>query len=89
MDSRINVAVRCRPLNEAESRLGRRSLVVCEDGVQVLDKRFSFETVFDETASQAEVYEQCVQNLVEGVFEGFNATVLACKFGWRRSGACA
>lgn len=78
MDSRINVVVRCRPLNESEQR-GRRALTILEDGVQVADKKFNFELVLDEDTRQVDVYESCVRTLVEGCFEGFNATVLACE----------
>ncbi len=76
MDSKINVVVRCRPLSDNEAR-GRRSLNILDDGVQVADKKFSFELVFDEHSRQAEVYDRCVGSLVEGCFSGFNATVLA------------
>lgn len=41
------------------------------------DKTFSFDYVFDQTACQAEVYTACVKDLVAGVFNGLNATVLA------------
>lgn len=82
MDARINVVVRCRPLNETEQRAGRRSLVVLQDGVQVADKKFAFDTVLGENTKQEEVYECCCRELVDGCFEGFNATVLACKLGF-------
>ncbi|KAG7267889.1 hypothetical protein CRUP_033015 [Coryphaenoides rupestris] len=41
------------------------------------DKAFSYDHVFDMDARQGELYERCTQKLVEGCFEGYNATVLA------------
>ena len=41
------------------------------------DRGFTFDHVFDMNTSQTTVYGACVQGLVEGTFEGFNATVLA------------
>ncbi|XP_012587719.1 PREDICTED: kinesin-like protein KIF21A [Condylura cristata] len=41
------------------------------------DKAFTFDYMFDSTAQQQQVYAQCVERLVEGCFEGFNATVFA------------
>ncbi|VDD91493.1 unnamed protein product [Enterobius vermicularis] len=41
------------------------------------DRRFTFDGVFDQTTSQRTVYEKCVEKLIEGTFDGFNATVLA------------
>jgi kinesin family protein 4/21/27 len=42
------------------------------------DKVFSFDNVFDEAASQEEVFNSTVRSLVEGCLNGYNATVLAC-----------
>lgn len=41
------------------------------------DKAFTFDHVFDIQTHQNAVYEKCVLDLVEGCFDGFNATVLA------------
>lgn len=41
------------------------------------DKAFTYDYVFDTPASQLQVYDTCVEGLVEGCFEGYNATVLA------------
>uniref|UniRef100_A0A914XCY9 Kinesin motor domain-containing protein n=1 Tax=Plectus sambesii TaxID=2011161 RepID=A0A914XCY9_9BILA len=41
------------------------------------DRGFTFDHVFDLPTPQATVYADCVHNLVEGIFDGFNATVLA------------
>lgn len=39
--------------------------------------RFCFDRVFDENASQEDVYEGSARDLVQGVLDGFNATVFA------------
>ncbi|KAM7019135.1 kinesin-like protein KIF27 [Tautogolabrus adspersus] len=75
----VQVAVRVRPLLLKEV-LHRHTM--CVRGVpgssQVMlcaDKLFSFDHAFGPTASQDEVYETCVQPLVEYLLDGHNATV--------------
>lgn len=41
------------------------------------DKAFTYDYVFDVSSTQSEVYQQCVDRLVEGAMKGYNATVLA------------
>ncbi|KAI2659276.1 Kinesin-like protein KIF21B [Labeo rohita] len=41
------------------------------------DKAFTYDFVFDLDAQQHQIYSACVQKLVEGCFEGYNATVFA------------
>uniref|UniRef100_A0A4W3GPU5 Kinesin-like protein KIF21B n=1 Tax=Callorhinchus milii TaxID=7868 RepID=A0A4W3GPU5_CALMI len=41
------------------------------------DKAFTFDFVFDTEARQEEIYNACVYKLVDGCFEGYNATVFA------------
>ncbi|XP_069797877.1 kinesin-like protein KIF21B isoform X3 [Narcine bancroftii] len=41
------------------------------------DKAFTFDFMFDMDARQDEVYKSCIDKLVEGCFEGYNATVFA------------
>uniref|UniRef100_A0A8C2RYT3 Kinesin motor domain-containing protein n=1 Tax=Capra hircus TaxID=9925 RepID=A0A8C2RYT3_CAPHI len=41
------------------------------------DKAFTYDFVFDLDTWQEQVYSTCVSKLVEGCFEGYNATVLA------------
>ncbi|XP_043943210.1 kinesin-like protein KIF21A [Protopterus annectens] len=41
------------------------------------DKAFTFDYVFDTDTQQASVYQSCTEKLIEGCFEGYNATVLA------------
>uniref|UniRef100_A0ABM5GGE1 Kinesin-like protein KIF21A isoform X2 n=1 Tax=Pogona vitticeps TaxID=103695 RepID=A0ABM5GGE1_9SAUR len=41
------------------------------------DKAFTFDYMFDIESRQEEIYTQCIEKLVEGCFEGYNATVFA------------
>ena len=41
------------------------------------DKAFTFDYCYDLDSTQSSVYETAVSHLVEGCFEGYNATVLA------------
>lgn len=41
------------------------------------DKAFTFDYVFDIESRQEEIYIQCIEKLIEGCFEGYNATVFA------------
>ncbi|KHN75016.1 Kinesin-like protein KIF21A [Toxocara canis] len=41
------------------------------------DRSFTYDYVFDQPTPQNVVYEKCVEGLVDGTFDGFNATVLA------------
>ncbi|OAV93078.1 hypothetical protein PTTG_27423 [Puccinia triticina 1-1 BBBD Race 1] len=44
---------------------------------KVKDMRFCFDRVFDENASQEDVYHGSAKDLIDGVLGGFNATVFA------------
>lgn len=41
------------------------------------DKAFTYDFVFDLDTWQEQIYTMCVGKLIEGCFEGYNATVLA------------
>lgn len=41
------------------------------------DKAFTYDFVFDLDTWQEQIYSTCVSKLIEGCFEGYNATVLA------------
>ncbi|ROT78779.1 putative kinesin-like protein KIF21A isoform X2 [Penaeus vannamei] len=41
------------------------------------DKAFTYDYVFDMGTTQSQVYDACVSGLIEGCFDGYNATVLA------------
>lgn len=41
------------------------------------DKAFTYDFVFDMDSEQQNIYQACVYKLIEGCFEGYNATVFA------------
>ena len=74
---RVRVAVRVRPLTEGAKRAtacakNKLRLKTAHD-----EKTFKFDVVFDETATQDRVYAHTAQKLVERVFDGRNATIMA------------
>ncbi|CAN8101658.1 unnamed protein product [Discula destructiva] len=46
-------------------------------GKKVKDQVFAFDRVFDENATQTEVYEATTRSLLDSVLDGYNATVFA------------
>ncbi|CAL8242128.1 unnamed protein product [Merluccius merluccius] len=80
-DSSVRVALRIRPQLAREKIEGCHICTSITPGEpQVFlgkDKAFSYDHVFDMDAQQGELYTHCTQKLVEGCFEGYNATVLA------------
>lgn len=81
MDTSVRVALRIRP------QIPRELIDMCRMCTQVTpgepqiilgtDKAFTFDYVFDVDSVQSEVYNACVERLVEGALKGYNATVLA------------
>lgn len=81
MDTSVRVALRIRP------QIPRELIDMCRMCTQVTpgepqiilgaDKAFTFDYVFDVESMQAEVYNACVERLVDGALKGYNATVLA------------
>ncbi|KAK4352113.1 hypothetical protein RND71_027631 [Anisodus tanguticus] len=80
-DCCVKVAVHIRPL------IGDEKLQGCKDCVSVVNGKpqvaigthsFTFDHVYGNTASpSAAMYQECVSPLVDGLFHGYNATVLA------------
>ncbi|XP_013856488.1 kinesin-like protein KIF27, partial [Austrofundulus limnaeus] len=75
----VRVAVRVRPLLPKEVLHNHEVCVrVVPESAQVMlgsARLFPFDHAFGPTASQGEVYESCVQPLVESLVDGHNATV--------------
>uniref|UniRef100_A0A1I7WYE6 Kinesin-like protein n=1 Tax=Heterorhabditis bacteriophora TaxID=37862 RepID=A0A1I7WYE6_HETBA len=72
---------RIRPQGSREKLEGSRvctSVIFGQPQVTIGgDRSFTYDYVFDQETSQITVYESCIEKLVEGLFDGFNATVLA------------
>ncbi|KAK3689537.1 P-loop containing nucleoside triphosphate hydrolase protein [Podospora appendiculata] len=55
----------------------RFSRSVVPMGKKVKDQVFAFDRIFDENATQGDVYEGTTKNLIDSVLDGYNATVFA------------
>ena len=92
-DAPMLVAVRLRPLWQKEVDAGDYNIVsVLESKVVVVtdpwydadlnpnrakEKKYAFDLVFDESVGQEAVYQQTAKGLVDGVLDGYNASVFA------------
>ncbi|KAK5978761.1 Kinesin motor domain-containing protein [Trichostrongylus colubriformis] len=79
--STVQVALRIRPQGNREKLEGSRvctSVIPGEPQVTIgTDRSFTYDHVFDQATQQSEIYDSCIDKLVNGLFDGFNATVLA------------
>lgn len=78
----IRVALRIRPQMPREISEGASTCITIPDKStpQVLldnDKAFTYDYAFDVDSTQNQIYDTCVRKLINGCFDGFNATVLA------------
>lgn len=80
-ESSVRVALRIRPQLAKEKIEGCHICTSVTPGEpQVFlgkDKAFTFDYVFDIDSRQDDIYFQCTEKLIEGCFEGYNATVFA------------
>ncbi|CAL1543407.1 unnamed protein product [Lymnaea stagnalis] len=76
----VKVAVRVRPLLQKEKLGGEQVCVrVGSNSGQIVvgtDRSFTFDNVLF-NCTQQEVYNKCVEPLVQSIFDGYNATVFA------------
>uniref|UniRef100_A0A1A7W7J2 Kinesin family member 21A n=1 Tax=Iconisemion striatum TaxID=60296 RepID=A0A1A7W7J2_9TELE len=80
-ESSVRVALRIRP------QLAREKIEGCHICTYVMpgepqvilgkDKAFTFDYMFDMDSQQDTIYTNCTEKLIEGCFEGYNATVFA------------
>ncbi|KAF1865659.1 hypothetical protein Lal_00005036 [Lupinus albus] len=80
-DCCVKVAVHVRPLITDEKLLGCKdcvTVVPAKPQVQIGTHSFTFDHVYGSTGSPScAMFEECVAPLVDGLFQGYNATVLA------------
>lgn len=83
---RVKVGVRIRPLGEKELVKGAQSIINVRNGRSVhtsipsRHNAFNFDWAFAPTDSQSHIYQTLCAPILENLFDGVNATVLACKF---------
>ncbi len=76
----VRVGVRIRPLTSKETSEGGKSVVECNphDRTVTLSKRqFTYDSVFDGTVSQSDLYDDIAPPLLDAFLGGYNATVIA------------
>ena len=82
----IKVVIRCRPMSKNETRDGRECVVkMIFDKGEVLVQRssddvpkvFTFDTVYDWTSRQDNVFGEVAYPIIENVMEGYNGTIFA------------
>ncbi|XP_022768724.1 kinesin-like protein KIN-4A isoform X4 [Durio zibethinus] len=80
-DCCVKVAVHVRPLIGDEKLQGCKDCVTVIPGkpqVQIGTHSFTFDHVYGSTGSpSSSMFEECIVPLVDGLFQGYNATVLA------------
>eukprot|EP00941_MAST-03F_sp_MAST-3F-sp1_P003224 g3224.t1 len=81
-NSSVQVAVRVRPLLAHELADGAEKCVdvpQCGEPEIVVggSKKFTFDHVLSESEQQESIFQKCVEPLLDGCFEGFNATIFA------------
>eukprot|EP01041_Mallomonas_annulata_P003740 gene3740-7423_t len=80
--AKVRVCVRCRPLTKREIVLeqGKHCISYSSDNTKLYvgdSKEFVFDRVFDEDCDQHIVFDDSIKHLVDGCFQGYNATILA------------
>ncbi|XP_056595316.1 kinesin-like protein KIF21A isoform X3 [Triplophysa dalaica] len=80
-ESTVRVALRIRPQLAKEKIEGCHIctfVTPCEPQLVLgKDKAFTFDYVFDMDSTQEAIYANCTEKLIEGCFEGYNATIFA------------
>ncbi|KAM8882901.1 kinesin-like protein KIF21A [Synchiropus picturatus] len=80
-ESSVRVALRIRPQLAKEKIEGCHICTYVMPGEpQVVlgnDKSFTYDHVFDINTQQDAIYTNCTESLIEGCFEGYNATIFA------------
>ncbi|XP_031419868.1 LOW QUALITY PROTEIN: kinesin-like protein KIF21A [Clupea harengus] len=80
-ESSVRVALRIRPQLPREKIEGCHICTFVSPGEPMVmlgkDKAFTYDYVFDMDSQQDNIYGNCTEKLIEGCFEGYNATIFA------------
>ncbi|KAG8533664.1 uncharacterized protein KY384_001405 [Bacidia gigantensis] len=68
---------KCLVFDPPDEHAVQKSARFTSNGKRAKDQTFGFDRVFDENATQADVYEATTRNLLDSVLDGYNATVFA------------
>ena len=88
--SNILVAIRCRPLTKKEKEVDDyKTIHILDEKVVIIidptanankrtkEKKYAFDYAFGETSGQQEVFNKTTYFLIDGILNGYNATVFA------------
>ena len=88
MESKINVSVRVKPLNDQESMLDKNHLWSEVSETTLMNKRtkevYHFDNVFGPELSTEQIFDKYVKDIVHASMGGINQTVFA--YGQTSSG---
>ena len=84
----VQVAVRCRPLNNEEKKGNQSTIIACDTATKAVNvsygppgkktnKTYNFDRVFGMYSTQEEVFDGIVRPIVEELLAGFNCTIFA------------
>ena len=83
----VKVVIRCRPMSSNEMQAGhevvvkmntkRGEVVVTRPDETEPPKMFTFDSCYDWTSKQVDIYNNCAANIIENVLEGYNGTIFA------------
>uniref|UniRef100_A0A4W5L7D5 Kinesin motor domain-containing protein n=1 Tax=Hucho hucho TaxID=62062 RepID=A0A4W5L7D5_9TELE len=75
----VKVVVRCRPLNRKEMDVHRGQVVLRNPRALPGEPRktFTFDSVYDASSKQRDLYDETVRPLIDSVLDGFNGTIFA------------
>lgn len=82
----VRVVIRCRPMSTKEENEGRQKAVKIdrENGEVLIQKsgeeapkRFTFDSVYGESAFQKDIFDETAFPIIQSVLEGYNGTIFA------------
>jgi len=79
-NSSVQVAVRCRPLSTREKVESPGTCLTTDSSshsVQIGTRTFTFDQVFGLESGQVEIFQSCVEPLLDSSLAGYNAAILA------------
>ena len=77
MTCQVRVCVRVRPITAKEQESGASNTleVANSKSIQLSGRRFTFDSVFDASTSQNDLYRSVAPSLMQSFLDGYNATV--------------
>lgn len=82
---RVQVAVRCRPMQPHERKNNDQNIVTMQSNNQIVmslpdgkHQQFTFNAALNENTRQSDVFQQCgVHELINSALDGYSATIFA------------